>query len=206
MVAAAPVAAASPACARSPRSAGVSPRPWTLAPPIEPWLCGLPPVIIRASDKEDPNDGGAKVWFEGQVDLNDTYDIDATIGHEPRIVVIGQVQVLAFQAHGDCRLGGHDVGVPGRRQQRDLRIRVCLDDPPDMWHGKDHVAQRTQLDNEYAIGGSHAGAFIFINPMKNYVVGANSFAINGSFFNKSIANEFAPTPVDTFPAPCRRLP
>jgi hypothetical protein len=36
-----------------------------------------PNVFIRASDKEDPDDSKANVWFEGMVDLNDTFDIDA---------------------------------------------------------------------------------------------------------------------------------
>ena len=36
-----------------------------------------PTVRIRASDKEDPDDGKAKVWFDGTVDLGDTFDVDA---------------------------------------------------------------------------------------------------------------------------------
>jgi len=35
-------------------------------------------VFIRASDKENPDDSKAKVWFEGMVELDDTFDIDAT--------------------------------------------------------------------------------------------------------------------------------
>jgi hypothetical protein len=40
---------------------------------------------IRASDKENPNDGAAKVWFDGQVILGDTFLIDAGNGGESRL-------------------------------------------------------------------------------------------------------------------------
>lgn len=35
------------------------------------------PVRIRATDKSNPNDSHAKVWFDGTVNLNDTFVIDA---------------------------------------------------------------------------------------------------------------------------------
>ena len=38
---------------------------------------GETPVQIRASDKEDPQDDRAKVWFSGEVILDTTFDIDA---------------------------------------------------------------------------------------------------------------------------------
>lgn len=38
---------------------------------------GATPVQIRASDKEDPQDHRAKVWFAGEVALGATFDIDA---------------------------------------------------------------------------------------------------------------------------------
>jgi hypothetical protein len=42
-------------------------------------------VFVRASDKENPDDKKAKVWFEGMVDLNDTFDIDATNAGEDKL-------------------------------------------------------------------------------------------------------------------------
>jgi hypothetical protein len=35
-------------------------------------------VRILSTDKENPDDGGAKVWFDGIVALGETYDIDAS--------------------------------------------------------------------------------------------------------------------------------
>jgi len=42
-------------------------------------------VFIRASDKEDPNAGDAKVWFEGDVNLDDEYVIDAEAAGESKL-------------------------------------------------------------------------------------------------------------------------
>ena len=42
-------------------------------------------MFIRASDKENPDDSKAKVWFEGLVDINDTFDIDATNAGEDKL-------------------------------------------------------------------------------------------------------------------------
>ena len=42
-------------------------------------------VFIRASDKENPDDKKAKVWFEGIVDLNETFNIDATNAGEDKL-------------------------------------------------------------------------------------------------------------------------
>jgi hypothetical protein len=44
-----------------------------------------PQVFIRASDKEKPDDSKAKVWFEGLVDLNDVFIIDATNAGEDKL-------------------------------------------------------------------------------------------------------------------------
>ncbi len=46
---------------------------------------GEPSVIIRASDKESPNDPKAKVWFEGVVDLGSAFDIDAANAGEDKL-------------------------------------------------------------------------------------------------------------------------
>ena len=42
-------------------------------------------VFIRVSDKENPDDSKAKVWFKGMVDLNDTFGIDATNAGEDKL-------------------------------------------------------------------------------------------------------------------------
>jgi len=42
-------------------------------------------VYIRASDKSNPSDGGARVWFQGPVDLDSTFDIDATLAGENKL-------------------------------------------------------------------------------------------------------------------------
>lgn len=42
-------------------------------------------VHIRASDDEDPNDTGALVWFDGVVDLDGFFDINAVTGGETRL-------------------------------------------------------------------------------------------------------------------------
>jgi hypothetical protein len=44
-----------------------------------------PQVFIRASDKEKPDDSKANVWFEGLVELNDTFDIDAANAGEDKL-------------------------------------------------------------------------------------------------------------------------
>ncbi|MCH8150552.1 MAG: hypothetical protein IH987_21680 [Planctomycetes bacterium] len=41
---------------------------------------GLATVHIIASDKEDLNDSRAKIWFDGLVDLGDTFELDARSG------------------------------------------------------------------------------------------------------------------------------
>ncbi len=38
---------------------------------------GASPVRIRASDKEDPGAADARIWFDGQVALDETFEIDA---------------------------------------------------------------------------------------------------------------------------------
>jgi hypothetical protein len=43
------------------------------------------PVRILATDKDDPNDASAKVWFDGQVALNNTFDIDALAAGEDKL-------------------------------------------------------------------------------------------------------------------------
>jgi hypothetical protein len=55
-------------------------------------------VFIRASDKEKPDDSKAKVWFEGPVDLNDTFDIDATNAGEDKLK--SNTWVLIFDSRG----------------------------------------------------------------------------------------------------------
>lgn len=42
-------------------------------------------VRIRASDKEDPNDPNAKVWHDGQVDLDTQFNIDAQMAGERKL-------------------------------------------------------------------------------------------------------------------------
>jgi protocatechuate 3,4-dioxygenase beta subunit len=42
-------------------------------------------VYIRASNRSDPYDGGARVWFQGPVDLDSTFDIDATLAGENKL-------------------------------------------------------------------------------------------------------------------------
>lgn len=42
-------------------------------------------VFIRVSDKENPDDPKAKVWFEGEVDLEDTFTIDAGNAGEDKL-------------------------------------------------------------------------------------------------------------------------
>ncbi len=44
-----------------------------------------PIVQVLATDKEDPNDGGALVWFSGDVNLNTTFEIDATNAGQTRL-------------------------------------------------------------------------------------------------------------------------
>ena len=48
-------------------------------------LMGDEEVFIRASDKEDPNAGNAKVWFTGLVSLDNTFEIDATNAGENKL-------------------------------------------------------------------------------------------------------------------------
>ncbi|MCP3915517.1 MAG: hypothetical protein GY711_08185 [bacterium] len=43
------------------------------------------PVFIRSTNKEDPNDTGGRIWFEGQVQLDGLFDIDATAEGENRL-------------------------------------------------------------------------------------------------------------------------
>jgi len=43
------------------------------------------PVYIIANDKADPNDSKAKVWFDGIVTLNSTFDINAANGGEKHL-------------------------------------------------------------------------------------------------------------------------
>jgi hypothetical protein len=43
------------------------------------------PVFIRASDKEDPNDSSAKVWFEGPVALNGMFELNALSAGENKL-------------------------------------------------------------------------------------------------------------------------
>ena len=43
------------------------------------------PVFIRASDKPNPNDPRAKVWFEGTVNIDDLFEIDATVLGQSRL-------------------------------------------------------------------------------------------------------------------------
>jgi hypothetical protein len=42
-------------------------------------------VRIRASNKSDPNDGGAKVWHDDQVMLGSTFLIDATLAGDTKL-------------------------------------------------------------------------------------------------------------------------
>ena len=44
-----------------------------------------PVVRIRASDKSNPNHGHASVWFDGTVELDSTFDIDATNAGETKL-------------------------------------------------------------------------------------------------------------------------
>jgi len=42
-------------------------------------------VRIRASDKADPNDSRANVWFDGPVALSATFDVDAALAGETQL-------------------------------------------------------------------------------------------------------------------------
>ena len=44
-----------------------------------------PTVFVRATDKEDPFDTGGRIYFEGDVDLNATFAIDATVAGEDKL-------------------------------------------------------------------------------------------------------------------------
>ncbi|NND75005.1 MAG: hypothetical protein HKN44_08365, partial [Ilumatobacter sp.] len=43
------------------------------------------PAYILATDKEDPDDGGARVWFAGTVSVGDIYEIDAANAGENKL-------------------------------------------------------------------------------------------------------------------------
>ena len=45
----------------------------------------LDTVFVRASDKEDPDDEKAKIWFEGTVSVNEMFDIKASSAGEKEI-------------------------------------------------------------------------------------------------------------------------
>jgi hypothetical protein len=51
-------------------------------------------VHIRASDKSNPDDGGARVWFEGSVVLDSTFDIDATLAGENKLTSTTYVHIF----------------------------------------------------------------------------------------------------------------
>jgi hypothetical protein len=55
-------------------------------------------VFIRASDKENPEDSNARVWFEGLVELNDTFDIDAASAGEDELK--SNTWVLIYESRG----------------------------------------------------------------------------------------------------------
>jgi hypothetical protein len=56
-------------------------------------------VVIRASNKEDPNDNKAKVWFQGEVTLNDQFVIDAHNGGKTRLASSTFVHIFDLQGN-----------------------------------------------------------------------------------------------------------
>lgn len=44
-----------------------------------------PVVFIRATEKENPEDTGGKVWFEGEVELGASFVVDAALSDEPKL-------------------------------------------------------------------------------------------------------------------------
>lgn len=51
---------------------------------------------IIATDKANPNDPKAKVWFNGTVGLNDTFDIDAMNAGETLLKADTYVKIFAL--------------------------------------------------------------------------------------------------------------
>lgn len=42
-------------------------------------------MYVRSSDRAAPNDGGAKIWFEGAIGLDTALLLDAALAREPRL-------------------------------------------------------------------------------------------------------------------------
>ena len=57
-------------------------------------LSGETPVRVIASDKDKPFDSKAKVWFDGVVNLNETFDIEAANGGANRLKASTFVHIL----------------------------------------------------------------------------------------------------------------
>jgi len=55
------------------------------------------PVRILAQDKSNPNDNRAKIWFNGQVDLNSSFWIDATNAGENKLKAETHVFIYDLQ-------------------------------------------------------------------------------------------------------------
>ena len=58
-------------------------------------------VFILAGDKENPDDSKARVWFEGWVDLNDAFDINAANAGESYLGSTTWVHIYEHQDGDD---------------------------------------------------------------------------------------------------------
>lgn len=57
------------------------------------------PVTILVTDKRDPDDPKAKIWFDGQVDLDATFDIDAGNAGEGKLKTDTFVHIFDLQGN-----------------------------------------------------------------------------------------------------------
>jgi hypothetical protein len=60
---------------------------------------GASPVVILATNKHDPDDPHAKIWFSGQVGIGSTFDIDARSAGATRLG--GNTYVHLFDLQGN---------------------------------------------------------------------------------------------------------
>jgi len=70
------------------------------AQPADKWSCTgdpmfAPLVHIKATDKSNPDDSKAKIWFEGDVTLNGLFDIDAMNAGQSKLKANTWVHITA---------------------------------------------------------------------------------------------------------------
>ncbi|MFT4542488.1 MAG: hypothetical protein ACI841_001241 [Planctomycetota bacterium] len=114
-------------------------------------------VQVVASDKEDPNDGTARVWFDGDVLLGDTFGMDSSLEGEDHFPAHSYLHVTALDGtplmevefHTSCsqplcagnQFGSHQVrGCLGEHEDDsgdpyctidDVSECACGNDPPN---------------------------------------------------------------------------